>query len=57
MSEVAQSRNTRREQMFSAVPGLRIANGWVADLFLNGTLGPQPVGNTVHGGIGLRVNY
>ena len=29
----------------------------VADLFVNGTLGPQPVGNTVHGGIGLRVNY
>ncbi|WP_291577087.1 hypothetical protein [Bradyrhizobium sp.] len=37
--------------------GFRIANGWVADLFLNGTLGPQPVGNTIHGGIGLRVNY
>jgi hypothetical protein len=30
---------------------------WVADLFLNGTAGPQPVGNTVHGGVGLRVNY
>jgi hypothetical protein len=37
--------------------GFRIANGWVADLFVNGTLGPQPVGNTVHGGIGLRVSY
>jgi hypothetical protein len=37
--------------------GFRIAKGWVADLFLNGTLGPQPVGNTVHGGVGLRANY
>ena len=37
--------------------GFRIAKGWIADLFVNGTLGPQPVGNTVHGGIGLRVNY
>lgn len=37
--------------------GFRIAKGWVADLFLDGTLGPQPVGNTLHGGVGLRVNY
>ena len=37
--------------------GFRIAQGWVADLFVNGTLGPQPVGNTIHGGVGLRVNY
>src|SRR6201996_6907001 len=37
--------------------GFRITKGWVADLFLNGTVGPQPVGNTIHGGIGLRVNY
>jgi hypothetical protein len=37
--------------------GYRIAEGWVADLFVNGTVGPQPVGNTVHGGVGLRVNY
>jgi hypothetical protein len=37
--------------------GYRITKGWVADLFLNGTLGPQPVGNTIHGGVGLRVNY
>jgi hypothetical protein len=35
--------------------GYRIAQGWVADLFVNGTLGPQPVGNTVHGGVGLRI--
>jgi hypothetical protein len=37
--------------------GFRITKGWVADLFLDGTLGPQPVGNTIHGGVGLRVNY
>ena len=27
--------------------GFRITKGWVADLFLNGTAGPQPVGNTL----------
>ena len=37
--------------------GFRITKGWVADLFVNGTMGPQPVGNTIHGGVGLRVNY
>ena len=37
--------------------GFRITQGWIADLFVNGTLGPQPVGNTIHGGVGLRVNY
>lgn len=37
--------------------GYRISKGWVADLFVNGSAGPQPVGNTVHGGIGLRVSY
>jgi hypothetical protein len=37
--------------------GFRITQGWVADLFVNGTLGPQPVGDTIHGGVGLRANY
>jgi hypothetical protein len=37
--------------------GFRITQGWVADLFVNGTLGPQPVGNTIHGGVGFRINY
>ena len=37
--------------------GFRITKGWVADLFVNGTAGPQPVGNTLHGGLGLRVAY
>jgi len=37
--------------------GFRIGKGWVADLFVNGTAGTQPVGNTIHGGLGLRVNY
>ncbi|WP_316194373.1 hypothetical protein [Bradyrhizobium sp. SZCCHNRI3052] len=37
--------------------GFRLPQGWIADLFVNGTLGPQPVGNTIHGGIGLRVHY
>jgi hypothetical protein len=37
--------------------GFRLSRGWVADLFVNGTLGPRPIGNTIHGGLGLRVNY
>jgi hypothetical protein len=37
--------------------GFRLTKGWIADLFVNGTLGPQPVGNTIHGGVGLRINY
>jgi hypothetical protein len=37
--------------------GFRLSRGWIADLFVNGTLGPQPVGNTIHGGVGLRINY
>jgi hypothetical protein len=37
--------------------GFCITEGWVADLFVNGTLGPQPVGDTIHGGVGLRINY
>jgi hypothetical protein len=42
---------------YGARLGFRITQGWVADVFVNGTLGPQPVGNTIHGGLGLRVNY
>ncbi|MHB0770228.1 hypothetical protein [Bradyrhizobium sp. 5.13L] len=37
--------------------GFRVQKGWIVDLFANGTLGPQPVGNTIHGGVGLRINY
>lgn len=37
--------------------GIRVASGWTVDLFADGTLGPQPVGNTIHGGVGLRVNF
>ena len=42
---------------YSSRLGFRLAKGWVADIFVNGTLGAQPVGNTIHGGLGLRVNY
>src|SRR6202046_4248990 len=37
--------------------GFRITKGWVADLFLNGTLGPQPVGNTLPGGGRVRGGF
>ncbi len=37
--------------------GFRITTGMVADVFVNGTAGPKPVGNTVHGGVGLRISY
>jgi hypothetical protein len=31
--------------------------GGPADVFINGTLGPQLVNNTAHGGIALKINY
>lgn len=34
--------------------GWRMNNSWVADIFADGTLGEKPVGNTIHGGLGLR---
>ena len=37
--------------------GFRLSKSWIADIFVNGTAGPQPVGNTIHGGVGLRVSY
>lgn len=37
--------------------GARLSRTVTADVFVNGTLGPYPVGNTVHGGVGLRINY
>jgi hypothetical protein len=42
---------------YGARLGFRITSGWTVDLFVDGTLGPQPVGNTIHGGVGLRVNF
>jgi hypothetical protein len=37
--------------------GFRFTKNLVGDLFVNGTVGPTPVGNTVHGGAGLRLNF
>ena len=39
---------------FDARIGLRIAKGTVIDVFALTTVGSQPVGNTIHGGLGLR---
>ena len=37
--------------------GFRFTKNLVGDIFVDGTLGPSPVGNTVHGGAGLRLNF
>lgn len=37
--------------------GWRINKSLVADVFADGTLGPRPVGNTLHGGLGLRYAF
>jgi hypothetical protein len=37
--------------------GFRFTKNLVGDVFVNGTVGPTPVGNTVHGGAGLRLNF
>ena len=34
-----------------------LANQRFNQMITNGTAGPQPVGNTIHGGVGLRINY
>jgi hypothetical protein len=37
--------------------GFRFTRDLIGDVFVNGTVGPTPVGNTVHGGVGLRLNF
>ena len=42
---------------YGARIGYRLTKQMVTDLFVNGTVGPNPVGNTIHGGVGLRVSF
>jgi hypothetical protein len=42
---------------YGARLGYRLTKQMVTDLFINGTAGPNPVGNTIHGGVGLRVSF
>jgi autotransporter-associated beta strand protein len=37
--------------------GYRVANNLVVDVFTDGTLGAQPIGATIHGGLGLRCAF
>jgi uncharacterized membrane protein len=37
--------------------GFRIGHQSVIDVFANGTVGPKPIGNSVHVGGGLRINF
>ena len=37
--------------------GYRFSNSLVADVFVNAAVGPDPVGTSVHGGLGLRYNF
>ncbi|MDI9849557.1 autotransporter-associated beta strand repeat-containing protein [Rhodoblastus sp. 17X3] len=37
--------------------GYRVAQGLVADVFADGTLGAEPVGATIHGGVDLRYSF
>lgn len=39
---------------FDARVGFRVAKGTVIDVFALTTVGPKPVGNSIHGGLGLR---
>jgi hypothetical protein len=34
--------------------GYRLQKGIVIDAFANGTLAKQPIGNTIHSGVGVR---
>jgi len=42
---------------FGARLGWRLTKDIVADVFVNGTVGPAPIGNTAHGGVGLRFHF
>ena len=42
---------------YGARLGYRLSKDFVIDAFANGTLGAKPVGNSVHGGAGVRVNF
>ena len=37
--------------------GFRITTGWVADLFVNGTAGLQPVGSAIQRWCGITCNF
>ena len=37
--------------------GWRLRKTLIVDAFVDGTLGPRPVGNTAHGGLGLRLGF
>lgn len=42
---------------YGARLGWRLTKDIVADVFVNGTFGPAPIGNTAHGGVGLRFHF
>ena len=42
---------------YGARIGYRIQQNFVVDVFVDGTLGGRPIGNTVHGGIAARYSF
>ena len=54
---VAPSTGEQNWGEYGARLGWRVTKDIVADVFVNGTVGPMPVGNTVHGGAGLRFHF
>ena len=42
---------------YGARVGYRLESGWTVDGFVDGTLGPNPIGNTIHGGVGARYSF
>jgi hypothetical protein len=42
---------------YGARIGYRLTKQMITDLFIDGTVGPNPVGNTIHGGVGLRFSF
>ena len=54
LSNIHPQLNTYRWVEYGARVGLRFSENMVVDLYANGTLGGRPVGDTIHGGAGLR---
>ena len=54
---VAPSAGEQHWGEYGARLGWRLTNAIVANVFVNGTIGPAPIGNTAHGGAELRFHF
>jgi hypothetical protein len=44
----------RRRLEYGGRVGYRLSEAMLVDAFIDGAAGPQPIGSSIHGGLGLR---